>query len=112
MLVITLGLFLAVGVEIHFERALNIVENTKSPSDFKSWRELTVPLSIFGYLLVPTFIGLAVTTAVQQFIGGKLISDDDLGAHVQGYLRTHQGQAIDTSTATRSRDSDDRGTTH
>ncbi len=91
ILFIALILFILTALAIHnTNNALNILEGTQSATQNPKWHELTVPLAIFGYFLVPVFIALAVTTLVQNYIGGRLTTDDDLEAIFEEYKAEHQ----------------------
>jgi hypothetical protein len=78
VVLITAALFVAAGIETSFARALDILEGSKTSFGFGARDGVTVPLSVDGYLLVPIFIALAVTSAVQTFVGRRLVTRREL----------------------------------
>jgi hypothetical protein len=96
VLAITLILFVVAGLMTRFSTALNIMEVNQKPfakkySDAKE--AVTVALSVFGYVLVPTAIALAVTSVLQIFIGRRLATQRDLQRAVGALAARAQTEA-------------------
>jgi hypothetical protein len=103
---LALGLFLACGAETgDWYRALGVVELRRDPSG--PLAGVTVPLSIMGYLLIPTFIALIVTSSVQAFVTKRTVTRAELdrrlfelrddGIQVSGETAANQSHERDDS---------------
>jgi hypothetical protein len=83
---IAAALFVAVGIFVGFHHALDILEQRGSPSGKDTG--LKISLSVFGYLLVPTFIALAVTTVLQLFTARRLIQDEEVDRRIKDAIES------------------------
>jgi len=90
---VTVILFIVAGILTKFSNALNILEVNKSP--YGHDEGVTIPLSIFGYVLVPAVIGLAVTSAMQVFIGRRLATRDELDRIAERVTAERQPERAD-----------------
>lgn len=71
MLVITGILFVVAGIRLdNFETALDMLLGRTTSFSGESW--ITVPLSIDGYLLLPTAIGVVVGAMVNGLMTARL----------------------------------------
>jgi hypothetical protein len=94
---ITAALFVLVGIFVGFLHALDILELRGSPSGKDTgWK---ISLSVFGYLLVPTFIALAVTTVLQLFTARRLIQDEEVDQRIKDAIESALAKTNGTTSA-------------
>jgi hypothetical protein len=88
---IAAALFVVVGIFVGFHHALDILEQRGSPSGKDTG--LKISLSVFGYLLVPTFIALAVTAVLQLFTARRLIQDEEVDQRIRSAIESALAKA-------------------